>query len=205
METIIARPAVELVAALEPRLSVLLIDDDPLFTRIMRRDAKGLPIDLVVCGSFDEWLRLSGRSKVDVAVVDYYLGELTGVTFAGLSGESVPILLISGDDRAGNETFSKWPKTIKRFINKDQGTRAILSGAVELGAACRRTELALHAGEGLGGGMDQAAWLVPAVLAVALFLALSWAGAVRPNAVPEKLHEPLRWDALPAVSWDMRV
>ncbi len=76
-----------------------------------------------------------GRLRLyDAAIVDYELGELSGVEVgeyldAFLKGK--PMLLISGDKREP-AVGKEWPSAIRRFVHKGAGYQAILAEAKAL-------------------------------------------------------------------------
>jgi DNA-binding response OmpR family regulator len=104
---------------------ILLVDDDPLFGRIFKQEAKKQNIAVVVCISLENPELLRGQ-VFDAAVVDYDLGGMTGPELseylAAILG-SIPVLLISAKDR---------PEVpiplgcLVGFVHKGKGNQAIL-------------------------------------------------------------------------------
>jgi len=109
---------------------LLLVDDDPLFGKILKQEAKKNNISVVVCISLDNPELLAGQ-KFDAAVVDYDLGNMTGPELGNYLvatlGE-IPILLISGKQREMAADGAK----IKGFVLKEAGYQAILEAALGL-------------------------------------------------------------------------
>lgn len=106
-----------------PRIAV--IDDDPLFGKIMEQLGRKMGVEIK---HFEDFETLAG---FDVAIVDYDLGSMTGVDigrhverFVG----SLPIILVSRSKMAEDPT---WPSCIKKFVYKGMGPYEILDAAVE--------------------------------------------------------------------------
>jgi CheY-like chemotaxis protein len=111
---------------------VVVIDDDPVFLRIMEKlgSEKGIPMTL--CRSLKELSLLTVPQLFDVAVIDFYLDglkeKLTGSELASwLKG--TPVILISGNE---NDIAPKneWPSSIKGFVSKEKGAKEILAAAL---------------------------------------------------------------------------
>src|SRR5687768_13603444 len=82
--------------------SLLVIDDDPLFCERMARTAWSSGANVTCCKTVGEVLHLSRMEplkRFDVALVDYFFGELTAVQVAFLLG-NMPVILMSGTERA---------------------------------------------------------------------------------------------------------
>jgi CheY-like chemotaxis protein len=110
---------------------ILLLDDDPVFCRLMERSARGLGVPLAVCSRLAELGEQESHHDFDAAVVDYYLEDMTGPQIVALLHER-PFLLVSQDDNClgGNAAL---PEGIHTFLPKRAGPRAILKAAVALG------------------------------------------------------------------------
>jgi CheY-like chemotaxis protein len=108
---------------------ILVIDDDPLFCKMMKRTAGDNRLSVTVCKSVGEVLGLTQHLPYDVAIVDYFFGELTAVQLVDLLGKDVPIILISGTERAKltNEMF---PISFNRFVHKNRGPITIYCEAL---------------------------------------------------------------------------
>ena len=106
-----------------PRIAV--IDDDPMFGRIMEQIGRHVGIDIK---HFEGFESLDG---FDVAIVDYQLEDMTGLDvgrhverFIG----SLPVILVS---RTNLPRSRDWPRSIKEFVYKGMGPYAILDAAIE--------------------------------------------------------------------------
>lgn len=114
------------VTAAAPRLPrIAVIDDDPLFGKIMEQLGRKLGVEIK---HFEDFETLAGY---DVAIVDYDLGSMTGLDI-GRHVEryigSLPIILVS---RTKLSKDPSWPRCIKKFVYKGLGAYAILDAAVE--------------------------------------------------------------------------
>jgi DNA-binding response OmpR family regulator len=109
-------------------LRIFLLDDDPIFCRLMERVAKKQHLELTHCSSLAELGSRQGHRDFDVAIVDYYLENLTGTDIACLFQDK-PVILISQTDQWMNSD-TVWPDCIREFIPKSAGVEAILIAAV---------------------------------------------------------------------------
>ncbi len=106
-----------------PRIAV--IDDDPMFGRIMEQIGKKVGVEIK---HFEDFETLDG---FDVAIVDYQLENMTGLDvgrhverFIG----GLPMILVS---RTNLPKSRSWPRSIKKFVYKGTGPYAILDAAIE--------------------------------------------------------------------------
>ena len=111
----------------------LLIDDDPTYLAIMKRAAELEEIDLHCCQSLVELGSVGALAKYQVVLLDYNLGEMTGVEIAEYLGkliDEVPTVLVSASDCY--DQSHNWPKAIKRFVKKSEGYSTALKAAVAI-------------------------------------------------------------------------
>jgi CheY-like chemotaxis protein len=92
-------------AVQSPNLSgmVLLVEDEPLLRRMMRRMLERLGLTVVEASDGVEALELFGRlrDKICLVLMDWNMPRMSGYdTLSGLRGQSdgVPILVLSGQD-----------------------------------------------------------------------------------------------------------
>lgn len=114
----------------EPLHRFVIIDDDPVYRRVMCQYAtrEGMTIDsyesLVDMG----FVSLLGR--YDAAIVDYDLGSSTGLEIGeyltALFGD-IPMIMVSEHQRTPGE--KGWPQSIKAFIQKSRGCSYVLDEA----------------------------------------------------------------------------
>lgn len=117
---------------------LVLIDDDPLFGNIMVRVAKKRELDIDYFSSLIETDSFGSLGQYDAAIVDYDLGNMTGIDIAEylqLFFGDIPMILVSGEQRDKSVPKS-WPGTVRCFIHKNEGYDAILSEAL----ACIRVD-----------------------------------------------------------------
>ncbi len=118
--------ATELVRT--PRM--VLIDDDPSYTTILKRKADHDGIHLDTFHSLSELGFVALLRNYDVAIIDYELEEMNGVEIAEYMSSllgGMPMVLISATDRS--EEMSHCPDSVRIFINKADGYDAILDAA----------------------------------------------------------------------------
>jgi CheY-like chemotaxis protein len=112
---------------------IVLFDDDPIFSLSMELAAKRAGLSLVAVSDEQDLSRLDGRG-IDLAVVDFDLGDINGIQLAESLAERlgpIPMVLVSFKERRPTPRHP-WPGPIKRFFHKQSGPAAILDGAVEV-------------------------------------------------------------------------
>ena len=118
----------------EKRANLLVIDDDPVFRNMLIMEGGRRGYKIVACGSLKELQNMPHPRNFDVAVIDYFLDgiqeQLNGVDVA-LALEGTRIVLTSGSS-FGVETNQAWPQSIRRFVLKSKGPRAIIDAASSL-------------------------------------------------------------------------
>ncbi len=106
-----------------PRIAV--IDDDPMFGRIMEQLGRRAGVEIKY---FEDFETLEG---FDVAIIDYDLGSMTGVDISRhveMFIGALPVILVS---RSKISRDRSWPRCIKEFVYKGMGPWAILDAAIE--------------------------------------------------------------------------
>ena len=109
---------------------IVLIDDDPIFCEMMRTAAEKMRIKMTV---IDDPAALSGviaKGRVDVVILDYDLGPVTGIDVAAVLGP-IPSLLTSRTCRHIPET-DQWPDSVVGFVPKKLGVMAILETTLDI-------------------------------------------------------------------------
>ena len=110
---------------------ILVLDDDPIFGRIMRQAATKKGSAVSYCKSVDELSKLPSWDY-DVIVMDYDLGPVTGFELTDylekFTSVEVPVILVSQTKLRGSQ---KWPETIREFVHKGLGPFAILDAVFE--------------------------------------------------------------------------
>jgi DNA-binding response OmpR family regulator len=116
----------------------VLIDDDPLFGNIMTRFAKARGVDVDYFESMLAFESLGRAGRYDAAIVDYDLGDMTGIDIAEQAQfvfGDVPMVLVSSQQR-DRSVPKTWPKSIKGFVRKQAGFDAIYAAAVACLTTC---------------------------------------------------------------------
>jgi DNA-binding response OmpR family regulator len=113
---------------------VVLFDDDPTFGTLMERIAEQYRIRLTFCSNLDEFTRVMEwkQDRADVLILDYDLGDQTGVEMARRLPASLaerPVILVS-HGQSVEVPISSWPGCIKGFLQKGIGPFAILEAAL---------------------------------------------------------------------------
>jgi CheY-like chemotaxis protein len=119
-----------LVMRSNPAPRVLLVDDDPLFGKVMQRVAANLHVPLTYVRSLQD-LGDPTKQRFDVALLDYDLGSVTGVELAEYFehiAQPMPVILISETTRTKNR---RWSESIRDFVHKGLGPFAIMDAAFE--------------------------------------------------------------------------
>jgi len=112
---------------------VLVVDDDPIFGKIIHRSASQLGVNLTYCETVTDFGVLGDTwDDYDVAIIDCDLGSLNGyqlVDFMELhTKKEIPVVLVSQTKPNKNQ---KWPVSVREFIHKKLGPFAILDAAFE--------------------------------------------------------------------------
>lgn len=106
---------------------LVLIDDDPLFGNIMVRCARAHGADIDYFSSLMEMGSIGRLSEYDAAIVDYDLGNMTGIEIAEYMqvffGDT-PMVLVSSLDRRRDVPVT-WPRNVRKFLLKQAGYDAI--------------------------------------------------------------------------------
>lgn len=115
------------------RLKILLVDDDPTFGYLMTSVAKGLGIDLTHRESLVDLGSFAMIKEFDIAMIDYYLESLRGdeiAEYVDTFFNDLPLVIVSAHD-FDEKSKSKWPPTVKAFLQKDLGAVQLLKRVVE--------------------------------------------------------------------------
>lgn len=105
---------------------LLLLDDDPIFCKLMENTAQDLGQRLTTCYELEEFGQLPQHHDFDIAVVDYFLEGVTGLDMAHLL-EDKPVFLVS-EGLGTRRSHEFWPENIVGFFSKRKGPEAILEG-----------------------------------------------------------------------------
>lgn len=111
-----------------PRM--VLIDDDPSYTSILKRKAEVAGIELDAFHSLADLGFVALLRNYDVAIIDYELEEMNGVEIAEYMSkllDGMPMVLISATDRSAE--MSHCPGNIRVFVNKSDGFDKVITAA----------------------------------------------------------------------------
>lgn len=110
---------------------ILLIDDDPLFGKVMQRAANAKSIPLSHCSSLEEFSQIKSFDY-DVMIVDYNLGAVTGFELTRyieqFTAKEVPVILVSQSESLD---YQDWPTTVMEFVHKSVKPQGILEATLD--------------------------------------------------------------------------
>jgi two-component system cell cycle sensor histidine kinase/response regulator CckA len=113
--------------AVQTRIRVLLVDDDPAIARLMERGLSARGVDVETCDRAPSALAiLSKGERFDLLASDITMPEMDGIAFARVVAErypTIPVILMSGfaervDEIADNPAVRvlEKPFTVERFL-----------------------------------------------------------------------------------------
>src|SRR5688572_25265813 len=135
-------------------IKVLLIDDDEddyILTRELLSEVKVSKYALDWASSYEEGLEVVGRQKHDVCLVDYHLGERSGVQLIREARESrltMPMILLTGQGSHEVDMEAMQAGAIGYLIKYETPTARLeltLRYAIEINTEHSRAEEALGA------------------------------------------------------------
>lgn len=127
----------------EDQVDIVLIDDDPIFCSLMAEHARRMSVNLHFFHDLLEVQESGNLQKYQVAILDYQLEQMNGLEVAQwipMFFNDMPIVLISYEDRTQENTNTTWPGSVRAFVHKREGVKAILSQALALRDQLKREE-----------------------------------------------------------------
>jgi len=113
-------------------LKIILIDDDPLFGRLMQRAAQNLELNLDFYESLSSLGFIGSLAQYDIIIVDNQMDNVSGIEVASYIPSfftDKTIVLISSTDLA-KDTSMQLPEYISEFIHKELGCDKVLEMAI---------------------------------------------------------------------------
>lgn len=110
---------------------VLLVDDELTFGKIVLKVAEKESIPVHFISSVKE-LQSLAKLEFDIAILDYDLGNVTGVQLARFIEKyfsDIPIVLTSDSPDLRDKN---WPKSVIGFVSKSQGPNHLLMNVLKL-------------------------------------------------------------------------
>ena len=121
------------VAFAKSMRKMVLIDDDPMFRRLMSTYANSMGINLKCFSSLLDMHSFAHLKNYDLALIDFHLDSLSGTEIAeyvDIFFGDLPVIIVSGDPEIGEKLkVNKGPACIREFVSKHVGPRAILEAA----------------------------------------------------------------------------
>jgi DNA-binding NtrC family response regulator len=115
--------------------NILLIEDDPIFSKIFARDARNKGLECTTCSNVNEIADLLNFDFKTI-VIDYNLGtdsHCNGLDLAKLFSNldsRTPIVLVSSSER--HEIEGSWPFQVKQFVCKKGGVEKVVNSVVQI-------------------------------------------------------------------------
>ncbi|WP_176736883.1 response regulator [Oligoflexus tunisiensis] len=129
----------EVALSFPPAPRIVLFDDDPFFVRMMEQYARRNYLSLTGVWRMDDIPRIA-RQDFDLAIIDYDLGDLSGIEVAEFLEEvfdTMPFIMISHSQRWPDKN-QPWPRSVRNFVLKENGPAMILDTALEAYAFSNR-------------------------------------------------------------------
>jgi DNA-binding NtrC family response regulator len=112
----------------EPKMKMLIIDDDPSFGMVLQAVAQSQGFYTHYVTSLLDLGSFARIKEFDVAVIDYYLGNLRGdeiAEYVDMFFQNIPVLIVSSNSFS-NQDIEKWPSCVRRFVSKSEGPVKII-------------------------------------------------------------------------------
>jgi CheY-like chemotaxis protein len=109
--------------------SILIVDDDPIFCHRVARIARKMNLSVTVCDSLAKFTALPRELMFDVAILDYYFGDITANQISHLLRKEIPIVVMSAFSGSLNLTTAL-PKGTKKVLSKEVGVEKIIDEAL---------------------------------------------------------------------------
>jgi two-component system sensor histidine kinase/response regulator len=117
---------------MEPRPSVLIVDDDPDELELIAASLEPLDVDTAKASDSAEALRLTAERRFSAALLDLVMPRLNGFETAALllaseNGRGLPVLILSGYDEQASRRLPGWAAVAGRvgFLGKPFSPEAL--------------------------------------------------------------------------------
>jgi CheY-like chemotaxis protein len=111
---------------------VLVVDDDPMFGRMMEVLGQRYGVPMTVCRGAEDLANLP-MWDFDVCIVDYDLGRYgaaNGIELATYLESRISGLAVVLVSQTSTISQRQWPQSIRRFVPKSLGAYAILNAGL---------------------------------------------------------------------------
>jgi len=124
-------PILDILSATpEDHLTLLILDDDPLFLRITEKYAKKRDLRVLACSSIDDVKRFLRVFQPDAAILDFQISPTHTIMDEVELFDEIPVLLTS---RRTNWIPTRLPDNFAGFIPKRFGAEQIVREAIKIG------------------------------------------------------------------------
>lgn len=108
------------------QISVLLVDDDPTFGKILKAVCEHHGVSLLYYDKARDAYQHLEESLFDIAIIDYDLGMVNGIqlgNFLERTVGNVPVILVSALKMPYG---TEWPYPVVKFLQKQDGPTKIV-------------------------------------------------------------------------------
>jgi DNA-binding response OmpR family regulator len=122
---------------------LLLVDDDPIFAKIMQKTAAQFGLELRAVHNMKELSSLADLTSFDVVLMDYNLDGIKGSTLSRYLSAffpALPVVMVSTTSTWWHQTGANWPLSVRKFVHKDRAPLEVLVEAVEVARRRNATE-----------------------------------------------------------------
>jgi len=118
----------------EKTRKLLMIDDDPVFSRFLMRKAASQGLDMDHCSSLIDAIYHDRLENYDAAIVDCVLPGVDGFEIAQYFARflpEIPVVLVSCSERSWKRYLTD-PRSAQTFIAKNRGADEILKTTLDV-------------------------------------------------------------------------
>jgi len=121
----------------ESRLRILLLDDDPIFNKLIKKTAKREGVAVNCQTEESKFFEQLYSSRYDIAVVDYFLeGNRKGTDLA-MRISKIPVVLISESSKWAKHNEA-WPYMVRAFLTKKIGIPNLIGSIIDIAEKHKR-------------------------------------------------------------------
>lgn len=121
-----------LAASKNQETRILLIEDDTVFSRVFERLGKQNGTEVRTCRTLEEVPHVLASFSPDVAVVDFFMGQETGLEALSHLKTKTPVLITSAVDKVFEDGEAPWLGRPACFLSKSYGAEALFEQAQKM-------------------------------------------------------------------------